>query len=403
MSKTLSQVGGGNCSLCHSPNTLKSTCPLNPKATKPNPTKHPKATIKAKMPAISPPKAKTPSKPILIASGTYGCVYKPRLRCKNNTVETSVENLEKEGKSFVSKLCTKASCTEQQREVSSPAIKQADPTNKYHIGNPIMCTPNTLPKNCKVKMPGPKSLLIYEDGGMSLLQYNVLQHGSIKHTILPGFVNLFDGLAAFHAQDFHHRDIKPANITVGDDPSNKPNFRFIDFGFGITLDDPGSVLSWSQDQYNTYDHTYPYWPLDTYTFLPYTGRGLTIDRVSKWTASVRKTSYLIDFYMNGGLDGVKYTSQSNLNAELFNILTQLKEDEYEAELIDTAVRTTDIFSLGVSFLDSVYKEIQADTPLGKQLFDFIKDSNMLSINPLERPDAKTIASEYRTFIATLNL
>jgi len=37
------QVGGGACSLCRSPNTNKSTCPLNPGAAKPNPSKHPLA------------------------------------------------------------------------------------------------------------------------------------------------------------------------------------------------------------------------------------------------------------------------------------------------------------------------------------------------------------------------
>lgn len=37
------QIGGGNCSLCGSPGTNRSTCPLNPLAKNPNPTKHPRA------------------------------------------------------------------------------------------------------------------------------------------------------------------------------------------------------------------------------------------------------------------------------------------------------------------------------------------------------------------------
>lgn len=36
------QIGGGNCTICGSPNTNKSTCPCNPAATKPNWEKHPK-------------------------------------------------------------------------------------------------------------------------------------------------------------------------------------------------------------------------------------------------------------------------------------------------------------------------------------------------------------------------
>jgi hypothetical protein len=37
------QTGGGNCSLCNSQNTNKSTCPLNPAAKHPNSGKHPLA------------------------------------------------------------------------------------------------------------------------------------------------------------------------------------------------------------------------------------------------------------------------------------------------------------------------------------------------------------------------
>jgi hypothetical protein len=39
------QFGGAKCSLCGSPGTNKSTCPLNPSSTKPNPTTHPLALI----------------------------------------------------------------------------------------------------------------------------------------------------------------------------------------------------------------------------------------------------------------------------------------------------------------------------------------------------------------------
>lgn len=41
------QYGGGNCSLCHSPGTNKSTCPLNPAVTNPNYEKHPNAMAAA--------------------------------------------------------------------------------------------------------------------------------------------------------------------------------------------------------------------------------------------------------------------------------------------------------------------------------------------------------------------
>ena len=48
------QIGGGGCSLCGSPGTNLSTCPLNPGAKNPNPLKHPtaaRAGLAREMPA----------------------------------------------------------------------------------------------------------------------------------------------------------------------------------------------------------------------------------------------------------------------------------------------------------------------------------------------------------------
>ncbi len=47
MTKFYHQVGGGACSLCGSPGTNKTTCPLNSKAIKPAPAKHPLAATTA--------------------------------------------------------------------------------------------------------------------------------------------------------------------------------------------------------------------------------------------------------------------------------------------------------------------------------------------------------------------
>lgn len=58
------QIGGGNCTICGSPGTNKSTCPCNPAVINPNPAKHPlckkgiaiKTSPKPISPKVSPPK-----------------------------------------------------------------------------------------------------------------------------------------------------------------------------------------------------------------------------------------------------------------------------------------------------------------------------------------------------------
>jgi serine/threonine protein kinase len=414
--KSSLQLGGGKCSLCGSEGTLKTTCPLNPKSTKPSITKHPKAHVDIIIPHTPTPKASPIAAPAnaqpkrrapaarLLASGAYGCVYRPRLTCKEQALESAVSNLESTGKKQISKLCNTTECASQLKEISSPELKTADPNNKFHIGNPILCTPTKTPRNCQIP-EGDKEILIYENGGLSLHQYNRRpqtedqQSQRIKKTILPGFINLFDGLAVLNSNGYYHRDIKPANITVGDFPDRKPNFRFIDFGLGVSLPDPGDVFTWNIHEFNLYDSSYPYWGLDTYMLVP-PNVEIKIERISGWVTDVKKYSNIISFYMLGGLDGTMYT-QSTLETKLLKLIKKIRNDEIEAEVLDTAIRQTDIFSLGVSLLDSVYSEIHKDTPLGRKIFKFLQESNILNINPIKRPDVQEFADEYRTFAQSL--
>ena len=416
MVKLTSQIGGGKCSLCGSEGTLKTTCPLNLKSTNPSVIKHPKANVNIipntplaapvviPAPAVAQPKRRAPAAKLL-ASGTYGCVYRPRLMCKEAALESAASTLERAGKKQISKLCNATDCASQLKEISSPELKTADPTNKFHIGNPILCTPTKTPSNCQIP-EGSKEILIYENGGLSLHQYNrrphtdIQQSKRIKKTILPGFVNLFDGLVVLNSNGYYHRDIKPANITVGESPDRKANFRFIDFGLGVSLPTPGDVFAWGSHDFKLYDYPYPYWGLDLYMLVPQ-NVDITIDRIRNWVNDVKKYSNIISFYMRGGLNGKEYT-QSKLESVLLKLIKKLNNDEEMAqELLDTSVRQTDIFSLGVSLLDSVYSEIVKDTPLGRKIFQFIQQSNILSINPIERPDVQTFANEYRAFVQTI--
>ena len=83
------QTGGGNCSLCGSPGTNKTTCPLNPAAVNKNHAKHPNAgkapakgapPLKAQVaPPLLPPKAKSPPKVPAKLKAEYG---KPALHPK---------------------------------------------------------------------------------------------------------------------------------------------------------------------------------------------------------------------------------------------------------------------------------------------------------------------------------
>ena len=77
----MSQLGSGKCSICGSPGTSKLTCPLNPDAKNPNPSKHPLA--KSKMSSAK-PKVKTvlPKDSKLLQLKGPGSMPKPSVKSR---------------------------------------------------------------------------------------------------------------------------------------------------------------------------------------------------------------------------------------------------------------------------------------------------------------------------------
>ena len=82
----MSQYGSGKCSICGSPGTSKLTCPLNPNAKNPNPSKHPlaKKTSSKLKTSSAKPKVKTvlPKHSKLLQLKGPGSMPKPSVKSK---------------------------------------------------------------------------------------------------------------------------------------------------------------------------------------------------------------------------------------------------------------------------------------------------------------------------------
>ena len=63
------QYGGGDCSLCGSSGTNKSTCPRNPDAKNPNPAKHPNALLAAPV-VVRASSVKAPAVPVVVRASS---------------------------------------------------------------------------------------------------------------------------------------------------------------------------------------------------------------------------------------------------------------------------------------------------------------------------------------------
>ena len=77
------------------------------------------------------------SKYKLIGQGTYGCVYNPALKCKENINTTKK----------LAKLTFSDTAEDELREYAH--ISKADPNNKYYLGVPEVCTFDDTDENIK--------------------------------------------------------------------------------------------------------------------------------------------------------------------------------------------------------------------------------------------------------------
>jgi len=175
----------------------------------------------------------------VIGEGTYGCVHDPSLHCE--TSPSANFNYD----TYVSKLMKTEYAKKELEEFL--VIGKIDPTNEYHLGNPIMCKPEI---NAKVKKEisectniqatdviahtNKYSLLIMKSGGFDLKQFcvkemqNYFEHDRDKLDLfLLEILQLFKGLKFFKDNGLIHYDLKPQNILF-DTKTGK--LKFIDFG-----------------------------------------------------------------------------------------------------------------------------------------------------------------------------
>ena len=171
----------------------------------------------------------------IIGEGTYGCVIKPSLKCKNN-INKNYENK-------VSKVMRYKHAKDELKEMQF--ISKIKGIQKYAVNLPIMCKPdindpifNTYVSKCNTSNVATKyntnpkelSLLLLDDGGLNMQQsLRVIIDGTDndKKIFYNSFINLFEGLEFFRKNKIVHFDIKLINLVYN---FEKGEAKYIDFG-----------------------------------------------------------------------------------------------------------------------------------------------------------------------------
>lgn len=204
--------------------TQSHTRPPSPSNTPP-----PQLTV----PRMLPPQRNWHKRPVLMAQGTFGCVYKPSMECENGlTTSDSYDDK-------ISKLMSVRDANKEMREYDM--IEKADPEREFYLGKPEMCTPkkydDSVYSECamltKRKTDEQNALLILTNGGDNLGMY---ANNKAAYTDYTGrdfelywlaMYKFLYGLLMLNKHDLLHFDLKPQNI-VYDLHTN--DMKLIDFG-----------------------------------------------------------------------------------------------------------------------------------------------------------------------------
>ena len=192
----------------------------------------------------------------VIASGGFGCVFVPALKCKNKERE----------KGMVSKLFKKKYAEKEYDEIVrfKPILSKIPNYEKYFlINNVSLCQPEYLTENDLINYEDKCNTLIDDKitrsnindsldkimslnipyGGKSVGTYvkqnNILE---IKNKLNNALISLLtNGIVPMNKKNIYHCDLKDSNILVTDESTNKLITRIIDWGLSFKYVDSNEI------------------------------------------------------------------------------------------------------------------------------------------------------------------
>ena len=208
-------------------------------------------------------------KRIIVGEGSYGCVHKPSIHCKRPPTPGF------DYKKYVSKIMKTKNAEQELAEFV--IIGNIDPTNEYHLGEPILCKPDIDESNVKkdigrckyIKLddieanPDNYSLLVLKFGGPDLKalckKYLTKYLEKDKEKKVDKFWlevhHLIKGIKFFKENGIIHNDIKPQNILFD---STNGKMKFIDFGLMRTKNNVINSSKKNDNYLGIFHWSYPF-------------------------------------------------------------------------------------------------------------------------------------------------
>jgi serine/threonine protein kinase len=306
--------------------------------------------------------------PQVIGKGSYGCVHKPSLRCKDTAKPINYKNK-------ISKYMLKEHAKTELKEYGS--ISKADSKKYLYLGKPEKCSPKFEENNVdavkKCNLPGPIFLqdyfiLIMEDGGLNLADF---AERFSKNPVTPENKNKIElflieaqrilyGLTVFLEKDLVHHDLKAQNIVYNEE---KNRINFIDFGLmtsrqGLIESSKKSKNS-SADSHWSYPFEIKYLNKNRFVRLCAKSNAEKLQMVQSIVRSLDtedRNHYNNFFYsiMPNAAAEARLENIKIIMSDFLDFVLEIKENNYD-DFLNKSINTIDTYGAGIALVTVLAK------------------------------------------------
>lgn len=364
----------------------------------------------------------------LTGQGSFGCVYKPSLKCRGQT-----ERLD----GYVSKIMEMPKAALELRE--HRAVDKIDPKFYFHLKMKNPCYPappdqetDLMLSECRLnnldvdKLSDPNdknyAILNVEDGGVGLDKYlrnkdTVLKDAKKCEMMLYDFTRIVYGVDQFFKNKSGHFDLKSNNIVIKED-SDRFRFNLIDFGLSGTFKKHASRNEWGRTYWLYPPERFAVYP-DEYSENFYNSikvlseSNLSLSEIKSNTKMMdeftnivlllkkfgeiresrqRPTLVLRGIYGKYGIEATGKMSDERIfdYVEWHRLLGPMSAEDKKKMFIRGLIEQLDVFCLGLAMIDMLYamtKEfypsvvlnIGGDETLNQEYYQKIKTSGITGL------------------------
>lgn len=302
--------------------------------------------------------------PQVIGEGSYGCVHKPSLLCKNTPKTLTYKNK-------ISKYILKKNANTEMKEYNT--IHKADPNKYLYLGKPKKCSIDNTPSNrlaikrCRrydvQKYLTDYLILVMEDGGLNLADFanefskrpDTPENRNKIELFLIEAQRILYGLTVFLEKDLVHHDLKAQNIVYNEE---KNRINFIDFG--LMTSRQGLIESSKKSKNtNAIEHwSYPfeltYLNKRNFEIMCSMSNADKLHMVQSIARSLEKSDsnhYKNFFYSimpNAPAEAVAENIKIFMS-DFLDFLLEIKENNYD-DFLNKSINTIDTFGVGIAFV-----------------------------------------------------